>query len=252
MSDSPREAYLKPVDAPIETLILDPITSPVAKLAARFASPLAITAVAFAARIAAVPLFAVHELTWGALCALVGFVLDSTDGKVARLRGQTVHVHETVDFVVDQVAFSAMAVGLLAGELGHGSDATAVAIAIFMAAYTVLLSLGGTRFRLLGELGIDWRRPAAVSGVLEESDSPQRPAGGLRRMHRRYAAIQKGAARHRLLARPTAIEGLVLIFIIAPLLGTPLWCVILAAAILLPDLLVNAVSVVVLARAQDR
>src|SRR5215211_7171831 len=246
-----RPAYLKPVDAPIETLVFDPITSPLAKLAARFAPPLAITAMAFAARIAAVPLFALKASAWGVLLAFCGFVLDSTDGKVARIRGEAVHMHETIDFVVDQVAFSCMAVGLLAGELADGSDSTAIAIGAFMAAYTVLLSLGGTRFRILGELDIDWRQPAAVGGLIERRAADAPSGGRLRRLERSYAAVQSAAARHRLLARPTAIEGLVLLFVVAPLLGTPLWAVILAGVILLPDLVVNAASVVVLARTQD-
>jgi hypothetical protein len=88
--------------------------------------------------------------------------------------------------------------------------------------------------------------------VLGRRDSGVRDPGALWRIHRAYAAIQRVAARHRLLARPTAIEGLVLIFVVAPLLGTPLWAVVLAALVLVPDLLVNAASVVVLARSQDR
>jgi phosphatidylglycerophosphate synthase len=245
---------LKPIDAPIEVLLFDPLSTPIAKAAARVASPLAITAIAFLLRMAAVPLFALGELRWGAVCAFAGFVLDATDGKVARIRRQSMHLHETLDFVLDQVAFSAMAVGLVAGQVAEGHDATAVAAAAFLAVYTVTLSLGGTRFRLISEHGLDWREHQVVGQMLAREDAGSGAGGGglLLRLHAAHARVQAAAGRWRMIARPTAIEGLVLVFVVAPLLGAPLWAVILAAVLLVPDLLVNAASVVVLARVQDR
>jgi phosphatidylglycerophosphate synthase len=248
----PRErAHLKPVDAPVEVLVFDPLSTPLAKAAARFLSPLVITAAAFAARMAAVALFTTGNGKWGAAFAFVGFVLDATDGKVARIRRQTMHLHETLDFVLDQVAFSAMAVGLIAGELDGGSDSTATAVAAFLATYTVALSLGGTRFRLVGELGLNWREHQVVNRLLQRGEAASGTEGTLLRLHAANARLQAFAGRWRILPRPTAIEGLVLIFVVAPLLGTPLWTVVLAAIVLVPDLLVNAASVVFLARAQD-
>jgi phosphatidylglycerophosphate synthase len=245
-------AHLKPIDAPIEVLLFDPLSTPLAKAAARFAGPLAITAIAFLFRIAAVPLFALDELALGAVCAFAGFVLDATDGKVARLRRQSMHLHETLDFVLDQVAFSAMAVGLIAGQVDHGNDATAIAVAAFLATYTVVLSLGGTRFRLISEHNLNWRDHQVVRQVLERREHGATGGGALMRLHAANARLQAVAARWRMVARPTAIEALVLIFVVAPLVGAPTWLVVLAALILVPDLLVNAASVVVLARVQDR
>jgi phosphatidylglycerophosphate synthase len=249
---SARGAHLKPIDAPIEVLLFDPLSTPLAKAAARFVSPLAITAIAFLCRIGAVPLFALDELAWGAALAFAGFVLDATDGKVARIRRESMHLHETLDFVLDQVAFSAMAVGLIAGQVDQSSDATAIATAAFLATYTVVLSLGGTRFRLISEHNLNWRDHQVVRQVLERGE-PDAPGGGaLMRLHALNARLQSGAARWRMVARPTAIEALVLVFVVSPLVGAPAWMTVLAALIMVPDLLVNAVSVVVLARVQDR
>ncbi len=109
-----QQTALKQQDAPIEVLIVDPITLPIAQVLARFRiHPLVITIFAFISRITAAYLLMLNMTMYGAIFACIGFLLDGIDGKIARIRHVDEELHGTVDFLLDQVAFAAMGIGVV-------------------------------------------------------------------------------------------------------------------------------------------
>src|SRR6266699_4718675 len=82
-----QQTALKQQDAPIEVLIVDPITLPIAQVSARLRiHPLVVTAFAFIARIAAAYLFMLNMTMGGAILACIGVLLDGIDGRISRIR----------------------------------------------------------------------------------------------------------------------------------------------------------------------
>lgn len=114
-------AVSKQRDAWWTVLLTDPLAIPLVRWAANRTSisPTQITGLAFGTGVAAAVCFAQAGREWllvGALFFQLSFVLDCTDGKLARLKDNGTMFGIWLDFVLDQVRFLACALALLIGQ----------------------------------------------------------------------------------------------------------------------------------------
>jgi hypothetical protein len=245
---SPDNKQLKAIDAPIEVLIFDPLTRPVAPHLARAVGPLTLTAAAFISRMAGAVFILQNAGVAAAAFLFVGFYLDALDGKVARIRGDRIGIHGTADFLLDQVA---LMVVLIVFVLHRSTDdAFDLAVLVFTAVYLVYTAIGGTRLRILGDLGIDWKTPQSLRQAQEKFgvDGAFSSSGAIGL----YLRLQERARKHRLLLRTTGIEAQFVALIVTPLVGMSMWTLVAAIALLLPDLAAMSIATVRLALVEDQ
>lgn len=249
MADHPSTNELKAIDAPIEVLLFDPLTRPIAARIAKVSGPLPVTYSAFLARLAGTGMVVLH-LWYGAAVALfLGFVLDAVDGKVARIRRVQVGIHGTVDFLLDQVALVFV---LLAFISARRADGLFVGFVLaFLGVYLVYTAIGGTRLRILGDLKIDWRQPGSLRTAYRKFGIGEPTAGPVNSIIRAYVSIQDRARGHRLLLRTTGIEAQFVLLIITPALRMSAWPVLAAVGLMLPDLAAMGIATLRLAHLED-
>ncbi|MEK6227521.1 MAG: oligosaccharide flippase family protein [Chloroflexota bacterium] len=211
-----KKRALKPADTLGEVFLNDPISTPMAYWLARIPQldPLHITAAAFLCRAVAAFAFGSSELVVGAGLALAGFLLDGVDGKVSRFRyGKDPEWRGTSDFLLDQVGLALMAIGLFIAFRDDASVLPSLAVVVWLALSYVQLALTSTRLRLIAQAG----GPAASRLAMKNQVSRfglQALAGIRERM-----SVQ--LARFRLLPDVGTVEAEVLVFVAAPLLGSP-------------------------------
>ncbi|MCA1706065.1 MAG: hypothetical protein LC808_23520 [Actinobacteria bacterium] len=235
---------LKSQDAPTEVLIVDPITLPVARLLARWrVHPLQVTAIAFVSRMAAAAAFFLGALEVGAVLSILGFLLDGIDGKVARLRSIDEELHGTLDFLSDQTAFAAMALGAVSWTSRSYRLSAVLCICLWLAAYMLMMAFTSTWFRLLLQTGNTEHQGAARRILSEEDD-----AGGsgwcaaqLALLVRAFTRVNGFTSRYRMLPYPGAIESEVVVFMVAPFFAFNWYVVLFGAVLLLPDIAINLI-----------
>lgn len=232
---------LKKLDAPVEVVLVDPLTLPAARLFARLGiHPLIITAVAFLARISGAVAFVIGDLKVGAACSILGFYLDGIDGKVARLRQIDVELHGTTDFLLDQIGFGCLAIGATIWSLDDSSKSTTVLIVSWLAVYMILMSFTSTWFRILSQHGIQFRDGTARSVFDAAMGNDQGGAARTVLINIRNAFMFGRAklARFRMVPYFGAIESEVMVFMLAPFFGFNRVIVALGILFLLPDILI--------------
>lgn len=232
-----RARSLKPCDSIAEVVLNDTITAPITYLVYRFLPSLTglhFTLLSFVLRMSSAVAFASGALCPGALLAYAGFITDGIDGKLSRAHnGHDPEVRGTADFVLDQLSFASMSVAMLFHSLQAGDSGWAFVLGLWLMLSYVGTSLTSTRYRLLAK-----SNGQIATRVL---DSGQH-AGALhtllklaRNANDRLSAILKPL---RVSPQLTTVESEVLLYMVAPLLGMPLW---LGIAALVPLILTIAI-----------
>lgn len=253
-----RSGVLKRQDAPVEVLVVDPITLPIARLCARYhVHPVQVTAVALLFRLAAAAAFFSGTLVLGSLLSITGFLLDGIDGKVARLRNIDKELHGTLDFLSDQLAFAAMAMAIVSWTSRTYRLNSVLCICLWLAAYMLLMAFTSTWFRLLLQSGDTEHDGAARRNLAAavDADDAGRLASMLSILLRIFNRVNTSMSRYRMLPYPGAIESEVVVFMLAPLLKFNWVVVLIGALLLLPDIAINLimdVTVVLRRNHEDR
>ena len=112
-TQQPNENFLKE-DAWAPILLSDPISIPLARFLSKFRRihPNHITLLSIPFAFAAAYMFMTGELAYGAIFYWLNFVLDGTDGKVARLTGRTSKFGAKLDYYTDTLNNLALYFGL--------------------------------------------------------------------------------------------------------------------------------------------
>jgi len=262
-----RQRALKEMDAWSEVFFCDPITLPIAYLLANYTKvrPLQVTMLAFAFRLSAAVFFYYGWLIYAGIFAIIGFLLDGIDGKLARILGEDETLRGTVDFVLDQMAFMAMVLGFALYSIKSGDIKLFLLLLLWTIAYCILLSLTSTLNRLRIEVGIKSIREAIreardiyITGVTLLRTGLVRTI--LAKLVEIYYQIKEKLAKYRTNFYPTAIEAEIFLFIVAPILGSlnrnayaMHTCVVLAIFCFLPEILRTIVEIrLLIAIAQAR
>lgn len=246
---STQSAELKSIDAPIEVLLFDPLTRWPARWLAPRVSPLTITLLAFLFRCGGAALVVGGAYTWATVPLFLGFVLDAVDGKVARIRGDQVGIHGTADFLLDQVALViVLSTFFLCPD---ASSSLELATLAFLGIYLVYTAIGGTRLRILGDLGIDWRTPGSLRQAYAKFGLDEPRKGFIDRVVLVYVSLQQRARRRRILLRPTGIEAQFVLLIVTPLAAMSWWPVVVATILLIPDMAAMGIATLRLALIED-
>ncbi|MEX0616724.1 MAG: CDP-alcohol phosphatidyltransferase family protein [Candidatus Woykebacteria bacterium] len=239
MNSKRENPVLKKLDAPIEVLIVDPITLPVARFLAHFKiHPLVITFLAFIFRILAAYFFAQNFSNLGALFALFGFLLDGVDGKIARIRQIDEELHGTLDFLFDQVAFAIMGMGILLSAISNNQDNVALILGAWLASYMILMSFTSTWHRLISQSSIGYKDGIGedVLRLSLRSKSNNIFKSFLGIAFNTFISVRKELARFRMQPYLGAIESEVIIFMIAPVFHYQTLILSLGVILLLPDI----------------
>lgn len=98
-------------------------------------TPNQITLVSLVVAVAAATSYALGALVAGAILSQVRFLLDCTDGRLARLRGTSSPLGGFFDLLADVTSILLMSAGLI---VGVESDALAAALLVFLVVYAIL------------------------------------------------------------------------------------------------------------------
>ena len=241
-----QQTALKEQDAFVEVLVVDPLTLPVAQGLAKFRThPLVITVFAFIARITAAYLLMVNMTTWGAIFACIGLLLDGIDGKIARIRHKDEELHGTIDFLLDQIAFTAMGLGILIWSVAKNQDQIAIIVAAWLGAYLLLMAFTSTWNRLLAQNHMGYKR-----GVGEQVFTNAFSYNGsnhrlLRTLYNSFMFLRNKAARFRMTPYPTSIESEVVMFMVAPIFHYQAVIFALGVVLLVPDIFVTLILIMI-------
>ncbi len=214
-----QQTVLKQQDAPVEVLIVDPITLPIAQVLARFQiHPLVVTAFAFITRITAAYLLMLNMTMYGAIFACIGFLLDGVDGKIARIRHVDEELHGTVDFLLDQVAFAVMAIGVTS-----------------------------TWNRLLAQNHMGYKKGVGEQVFTDalQSDKNKMISIIIKYLYKYFIYMRRGVARFRMTPLPTSIESEVVMFMIAPIFHYQIVILFLGILLLIPDILITLILILI-------
>ncbi len=248
-----KQRALKNMDAWTEVLLCDPVSLPLAYILAKYTgvSPFFLVALTLVARIAAAISFWQGWLLVGGLLAFAGFVLDGTDGKLARILKKNETLRGTLDFVLDQVGYAGMILGLALFILRTNNGSSLVILLIWTLLYCIHLSLTSTLYRLMNEAGVSVYanatevRKTYLSGIqIIDNHALKNLFVALMSL---YCWVRDKTAKLRMMAFPMPVDSQVLLFVIAPILAIPLnvnivltVCIALACFCLLPDSLAAA------------
>lgn len=149
LSVEERARLLKPVDSAWTVLFIDPIVVRVLPAIApvRSITPTRLTVLAHALGLVSAAMFLSGQLVAGAVLFEVRFALDCTDGKLARLRGQSSRFGALLDAKGDLVVLTATFAAASIRE-GHGWLAAALA-ATYVGSF-LLKELRDDRYREAG------------------------------------------------------------------------------------------------------
>ena len=261
-----KQRALKKSDAWTEVLFCDPITLPIAYLLANYtrAHPLHVTLLAFVSRLAAAALFYHGWLLYGGVCAIIGFQLDGIDGKLARILQKDVTLHGTLDFILDQVAFMAMIIGVGLYAIRLGDMQLILLLLLWTIAYFVLMSLISTAMRLRIEAGIksftDTSETIAACqvGISKLGKAAAKSIFG--KALKTFLGARQELAKYRTIFYPTTIEAQFLLFMVGPIaasvIGTTFSvrvCAGLAILCFIPEIFINIALIwLLIPIAQDR
>jgi len=243
-----QQTALKQQDAPIEVLIVDQITLPIAQVSARLRiHPLVVTAFAFIARIAAAYLFMLNMTMGGAIFACIGFLLDGIDGKIARIRHVDEELHGTVDFLLDQVAFAVMAIGALIWSVSKNQDYIASLLATWLGAYLILMAFTSTWNRLLAQNHMGYKKGVGEQVFTDalQSDKNKMISIIIKYLYKYFIYMRRGVARFRMTPLPTSIESEVVMFMIAPIFHYQIVILFLGILLLIPDILITLILILI-------
>jgi phosphatidylglycerophosphate synthase len=174
--------FLKAQDSWLDVLVLDHLTIPLTRVAARIGvvSPNAVTWFGLLVRVASVVLFFRDEVVGAVVLFGLGLLADGVDGKLARLTGHTSAFGGQLDYFGDVALYGALTVAV-----GAGSDVSpwlyAVCAATDVASALVLTNSGLSR--------------------------------------RLASAPETWRARHGLVAAPGSLETHAALFLVAPLVS---------------------------------
>jgi phosphatidylglycerophosphate synthase len=207
-------ATAKARDAWWTVLLVDPLALRLVQWSAqrRWVTPNRLTVAAFVLTLAAATAFAQGTRWWlvaGALAYHVGFVLDCSDGKLARLRGTSSIIGQWLDFMLDRLGVTICAVALFAAQYGR----THRAVALVVGTVVIFLNLF---HQINGQV---------IEGALRQAQpTPEREAtaatAGASEATGAVGRLRIVLARHRIRADVfSAIEFQMAIFVVGPLLG---------------------------------
>ncbi|RII18320.1 CDP-alcohol phosphatidyltransferase [Streptomyces sp. YIM 130001] len=122
-------------DAWWTVMLVDPVATPLVRLAARWTriTPNQITWGALVLGLGSAACFALGEWRWliaGAVLYHLSFILDCMDGKVARLTGQGSVFGAWLDYIFDRIRVMACAVALMAGQYHRTEDIRYIWLAV--------------------------------------------------------------------------------------------------------------------------
>jgi phosphatidylglycerophosphate synthase len=114
--------------------VKDRALEPLASRIVGRSAPLALTAMALVAGLAAAAAAAVDRRSFALALWLLGRLLDGLDGPVARRHGRTSDLGGYLDIMGDTIVYAAVPIGI---AVGRGDDATWIACAVMLAAFSV-------------------------------------------------------------------------------------------------------------------
>lgn len=250
------DGALKPSDAWVEVLAIDPITLPIARLVSRISwvHPLHFTILALTVRLLAAWQFAFASLFFGGAFAFGGMLFDGLDGKVARIKQKMIVIHGTTDVILDQFANSVMALALMVRMLRDDSDLTVLFIGLWLALWLVYLNVTSNKHRLISELGGFPKNRGARLALYKEDFANLSPALGsaLNKLGTLAVNAELACNRLRTTFRPTVIESEFVLFVVGPLIGAMTISAGVAALLVVPDTVLELAFVAVLVARRSR
>jgi len=241
---------LKSLDAWTEVLISDPLTNRIAVRLSKIRGihPLHITAVSqFLKLLGAAFYFSSSDsnMIIPPILFFLGILVDSIDGKVARLTGKSMRIHGSLDFISDQVSNSIFFFSML---IAFGQEKEYF---LWMIVWYVILfinmSLTSTRYRLLSFLGgVDADSIEELRGKYDAALPLMMQRRFLKKLYLAYSLLLEKTSKHRLVPHPTEVDSELVFFVIFPILvsmGSPLAfpLLLLSVALLIPTITYSSV-----------
>lgn len=237
---------LKSLDAWTEVFISDPLTNPIAIRLSKIKHihPLQISAISQFLKLlgAALYFFSPNlNIILPPILFFCGILVDSMDGKVARLTGKSIRVHGTFDFMSDQISNSIFFLSMLMAF--RHNDEYFFWMLIWFIILFINMSLTSTRYRLLSSLGgVDTDNPEELRSKYEVALSPflQRPF--LKKIFVTYITHMEKTRKYRVYPHPTVVDSEFVFFVIFPIfvaIGNQLSSALLlfSVVLLIPDII---------------
>jgi len=215
---------LKSLDAWSEVFISDPLTDPIAiRLSkVRGIHPLHITAVSqFLKLLGAAFYFSFpnSNIIVPPILFFIGILVDSMDGKVARLTGKSIKLHGSLDFISDNISNSIFFLSMVIAF--HSNEEFFLWMLIWYVISYINMSLASTRYRLISSLGgANTDKPLELREKYEAALPFILPWKFLKKLYLAYMKLVDKAANHRLFAHPTVVDSELVFFVIFPILVT--------------------------------
>lgn len=230
---------LKRLDAPVEVLIIDPITLPIAQALADIKiHPLVVTFFAFVFRLIAAYFFVFSFNYLGSLFAFLGFVLDGIDGKIARIRHIDEELHGTIDFLLDQVAFAILGIAILIQGILNKQNEIILIMGSWLALYMIMMAFTSTWHRLISQGHLAYKQGVGEDifkkGLQSKSNNVIKAVLGF--SYNTFILMRTKLARFRMQPYLGAIESEVVIFMIAPIFNFAPIISGLGLLLLIPDI----------------
>ncbi len=191
-------AVMKP-DIFTTRLFFDPLAVPLTILFSRvrWISANLVTFSALFPGLAGAWCFATGRFGWGAAGYYLFFLLDSVDGKLARLRGAADPLGAFYDFMVDRVVIGSMVLGMTWSFVCQDLIAELVAVQLFLLI-----------FFLKDVFDLKWKESQKFQPL--EADSPAEPAGFF--------------ARYKIHFKPGQLLSCFILFVVGPITGLYVVC----------------------------
>ncbi|OLB90426.1 MAG: hypothetical protein AUH25_04930 [Thaumarchaeota archaeon 13_1_40CM_38_12] len=212
---------LKPIDAWTEVIICDPLTNHIAKGLSKIRGihPLHITAVSQFLKLLAATIYFLSPspLILPPIIFFLGILVDSMDGKIARLTGKSIKLHGTLDFISDQVSNSIYFLSLLL--VLRSNEQFFLWLLIWYIIMFINGSLASTRYRLLSSLGgVNTDNSVELRDKYEDALPSILKGEFLRKMYISYMNLVDKAGKHRIYPHPTGVDSELVLFVIFPIL----------------------------------
>ncbi|GIH75744.1 hypothetical protein Plo01_21730 [Planobispora longispora] len=246
-------AVRKPRDSWWTVFLVDPVACRLTLLVAdRTAiTPNGLTGVSMALGVTAAISFALGQLAAGAALFYLSFMVDCTDGKIARLKGTGTPFGLWVDYMGDRIRVICCAAGLASGQYAVTGDVAYILLGAGVTVLDLFRYVNAPQMKRVREVVRENRAqrepagehlarqdpagenrvpcdpgPAEVAAVLNEAaalirEASAQPHPGAHRVLRLYRRIGRFLGRHRV--RPHLMSGIefhAAVFVAAPLLGS--------------------------------
>jgi len=151
-----RRSLLKPFDAWTEVFISDPLTTSIAVQLSKIKGihPLHLTAISQFLKLSAAAFYFIFLDPFTIIPPILfflGILVDSMDGKIARLTGKDIELHGTIDFITDQLSIAVVFLSMLFAFSSITEFLPWMYVWIIM--LYILISLTSTLHRLQSSLG---------------------------------------------------------------------------------------------------